>query len=268
MEYNESNIVFSDNTNNLEVDRQSFIHPDLSANSLFHFMGNFNNLLDDIKFGALPPLFCKEDVGYLSLALKTIAYPMICFCDINLHKINHHVEYYGPYGIAFEKSWGMNKGIQPIQYVCENSILAKDFSEAFDYAYNNPSNIPSSDYLQTHMYYLKPIYGSMEKDGIITPKNFCDECEWRYIPDFSQQKIPKALREHELYSKSFWNELILNNKDLWLSFDYSDIKYIIVNSRSEIDAVWEMLKSLDISDTIKVSTISKLLVWNEIKEDV
>ena len=219
MDYNGSNIVFSDNNNNLEADRQDFVRPVLSANSLFHFIGKLDDLLEDIRFKALPPLFCTEDVRYLSIDFKSIAYPMICFCDINLHKMNAHSEYYGPYGIAFEKTWGITRGVQPIQYVCNNSILAKDFSEAFSYAYNKQSNTPPADYLQTHMYYLKPLSGPMEKNGLITEKNFCDECEWRYIPDFSQYGIPQALRENELYSKSFWNDLILNQKKCWLTFD-------------------------------------------------
>lgn len=30
---------------------------------------------------------------------------MKCFCDINLHRIGMHLDWYGYYGLAFEKNW-------------------------------------------------------------------------------------------------------------------------------------------------------------------
>ncbi|MBS5697337.1 MAG: hypothetical protein KHW82_14505 [Lachnospiraceae bacterium] len=57
---------------------------------------------------------------------------MICFCDITVNRLEEHMNLYGKYGIAFSKSWGIEKGIQPLQYVNRNSILCQDFSEAFN----------------------------------------------------------------------------------------------------------------------------------------
>lgn len=59
---------------------------------------------------------------------------MKCFCDINLHRINRHLDWYGYYGLAFSKEWGMRNGIQPIQYINPDSALRKDFSFLFSKA--------------------------------------------------------------------------------------------------------------------------------------
>ncbi len=265
MDYNENNIIISEN-NTLVPRSTSFIAPKQSANSLFHFMGeNINFLLDDIMYRALPPLYCREDLEYLNIDMKAAAFPMICFCDINLHKIHLHADDYGPYGIAFSKEWGIEKGIQPIQYMNEESILASDFSEAFNHTYRNSSNSPEKNYLLTHLFYLKPLCGIMEKTG--KRKNLCDECEWRFIPDFNRFELPQAIPEQEMYTKEKWNNLILNLRKTWLDFEYSDIKYIIVSTRKDIDLIWKALSTLKIDDIEKANILSKVLVMDEIKED-
>ena len=56
----------------------------------------------------LSPRYCEEDIRYLKISnLKRMAYPMKCFCDINIHKLTEHLDWYGYYGLAFSKEWGM-----------------------------------------------------------------------------------------------------------------------------------------------------------------
>ena len=43
-----------------------------------------------------------------------------------------------------------------------------------------PEESAAQNYLQSHMYYLKPIQGTMQRDGKSVLKNFTDECEWRF----------------------------------------------------------------------------------------
>ena len=102
-----------------------------SANTLFHFEKKSEYLFSIIEKMAIVPRYCVEDIDYLDIGIEEIAYPMLCFCDINLHKIQEHMNFYGQYGIAFSKQWGISRGIQPIQYVNPNSILRHDFTEAF-----------------------------------------------------------------------------------------------------------------------------------------
>ena len=85
-----------------------------------------------LKNKMISPRYCSEDIEYLKIdGIKKIAYPMRCFCDINLQKLDYHMSWYGNYGIAFEKSWGMQNDIQPVHYLNENSTLRKDISDTF-----------------------------------------------------------------------------------------------------------------------------------------
>ena len=92
----------------------SYIPPQQSADTLFHFIEKIEYLIPILERDALIPRYCVETIEYLKIPYKNIAYPMLCFCDINLHKIHEHVEFYGGYGIAFSKQWGIAKGIQPV----------------------------------------------------------------------------------------------------------------------------------------------------------
>lgn len=116
----------------MECEVSKFYKPKQSANTLFRFFTKKEYLFNVIKNSALNPRYYVENVEYLNIERKKVAYPMICFCDINLHKISGHIDFYGKYGIAFSKEWGKMKGIQPIQYINPNSILSKDFSEVFN----------------------------------------------------------------------------------------------------------------------------------------
>lgn len=98
----------------------------IQADTLFNFMTKLEYLIWAIKSKRLAPRYCDEDLEYLRIPnLKKIAFPMKCFCDINMHKLGVHLEWYGYYGLAFSKEWGMHKGIQPVQYINAQSNLKK-----------------------------------------------------------------------------------------------------------------------------------------------
>ena len=108
--------------------------PKQSANTLFHFVKKLDYLITSIKNSALFPRYYPEDIDYLEVGIKQVAYPMVCFCDINFHKLHDHIQFYGGYGIAFSKDWGLKRGIQPIQYINPKSSLRCDFGQAFNLA--------------------------------------------------------------------------------------------------------------------------------------
>ena len=106
----------------------STIQPD----TLFTFTTEFKWLISMLKNKMISPRYCSEDIEYLKIdGIKKMAYPMRCFCDISLRKLDYHMSWYGNYGIAFEKSWGMQNDIQTVHYLNENSTLRKDISDAF-----------------------------------------------------------------------------------------------------------------------------------------
>ncbi len=259
-----SKVLQVENPNPQETEYQPTVQ---SANTLFHFESRPEYLFSIIEKMAIVPRYCVEDVDYLDIGMEEIAYPMLCFCDINLHKIQEHMDFYGQYGIAFSKQWGISKGIQPIQYVNPSSILRHDFTEAFQSSMNDARESAAQDYLQSHMYYLKPIQGTMQRNGKSVLKNFTDECEWRFIPDVSQRDLPQAITQTDIYSRSRLNETIAFCEDCWLKFEAEDIKYIILQSYDEFEQVVATTAEKALSSKVETQLISKILVWPEVKGD-
>ena len=80
----------------------------IQADTLFTFMPRLDFLLPTIKTAMIFPRYCEEDISYLGIeGFSKIAYPMKCFCDINMHRLEAHLSCYGYYGIAFSKEWGI-----------------------------------------------------------------------------------------------------------------------------------------------------------------
>lgn len=240
--------------------------PVQSANTLFRFFKEFKYLKDVLSHSGLAPRYCEEYVEYLDIPYNIIAYPMICFCDINLHKLKTHTENYGNYGIAFSKDWGENKGIQPIQYVNPNSILCKDFSEAFNHSLTSKGDNILQDYLLTHMNFIKPLKGKMKIGDDIKERIFTDECEWRYVPDSNKLQIPTVLVDQELTTIDIWNE-IASKDEYRLHFEYEDIKYIIVEKKSDFFEVCDLLEELNLDKRTMTQVISKVRVWDDERSD-
>ena len=85
----------------------------ISSNSLFHFTNSAERLVGILKH-TFRPRYCLEDLRMFTTSLDEdeegswleLAIPMVCFCDIPLSKIKHHLTFYGNYGIGFDKRMG------------------------------------------------------------------------------------------------------------------------------------------------------------------
>ena len=120
-----------------------------SANTLFHFMKKQEYLNSILRRRAIIPRYCVETIDYLNIRNGTrlfneVAILQKCFCDIPFHKLadsfavnvvgdvykslskdewadleknNTHFAYYGEYAVAFSKSWGEKKHLQPVHYL-------------------------------------------------------------------------------------------------------------------------------------------------------
>lgn len=251
----------------LAVHEADYDPPKQSANSLFRFWKDPKWLFDAIEKNAMIPRYYPETVDYLDIDIFQIAYPMICFCDINFHKLGEHMKLYGGYGIAFSKQWGIQKGIQPLQYINKDSILCKDFSKAFRYALTAEYDDPTHNYMQTHMYYMKPIQGMMPRDGAELNKNFTDEREWRYIPNVSELDLPQAVIDDDMAGLENCNDTIVCHDACWLKFAPEDIKYIIVQTNEEFEKLCALIEGKSIQPEVKRKLFSRIVVWEESKED-
>ena len=242
------------------------IKPKQSANSLFRFFSKQEYLVKALQEGALIPRYYSEYVEYLDIGYNQIAYPMICFCDINVHRLKDHLDLYGKYGIAFSKTWGIEKGVQPIQYINKDSFLCKDLAKAFTYARSDQNDNIVYDYLLSQMFFIKPIVGKMPRNGQEIEKNFMDEREWRFIPNVAQLNLPQTITEEYIPNMSVLNKTISDHSVCWLRFDYNDIKYIIIEKESDFNEVCSTIERKT-DDGLRKKLISKIMVWEEIEED-
>jgi hypothetical protein len=286
-----------------------------SANTLFNFMKEPGYLYKTLRSKAIFPRYCKEDIRYLNIHIggKKVEYIYVlqkCFCDIPLHKLmdnfdfktedevsetelnelnkyNTHPDYYGKYGIGFSKFWCEKNEFQPIQYMNERADFTKMFSQTVNTALDldDVNDIFSEDVLR-RLAFIKPIRGTMERrflkgKSIKVQKNFHDEKEWRYVP--GQHQLSQ-LRVQSVVGTSKFEKLYIavSNQfeetaysDLWLTYDYNDIRYLIVpDSQARIDLI-NVIKGLEIEnfenaemeEREKDVLISKILVLDEIRKD-
>ena len=252
----------------------------IQADTLFNFTSQLKYLIDTIEDKMLSPRYVEEDEQYLSLPnIKSLSFPMKCFCDINLHRLGEHLSWYGYYGLAFSKEWGMKHGIQPIQYINPESELRKSYTKAFTEALQtmaateySPSQAIMNNYLLTQLAFYKPYQGLMlnRVNGKTEVKCFTDECEWRFVPDLSATTYKQAYDQDEikkLYLDEYSNSM-RRNKDISLQFDYSDIKYIIVKESNDLIPLVACINELEnVEPLIKYELISKTIVWETSKGD-
>lgn len=237
-----------------------------------------------------------------------------CFCDIQLHNItskfpinfetekmwsNDHTKVYGEFAIAFSKQWGELNYLQPVHYINDTSSYFDINHKDLIYSLNSDElSSEQSDSVLYRLSFIKPLRGNMTRviadESITKSKNFHDEQEWRYVPSLAGIRAYNDIEKHQIQpiianpntinlnygGRSFLDiqsELLTDSlyKDLWLTFDYDDIRYLIVpNAQARIDCISYILNLSDslFNQRIEVQIqksvlISKILVLDEIRKD-
>ena len=251
----------------------------VQADTLFTFTSHVDYLITTIRNGMMSPRYCAEDLGYLKIkGIKKMAFPMNCFCDINMHKLDDHLSWYGYYGLAFSKEWGMSKKIQPIQYINPDSELRKDFATAFSAALKaEPTKKTSAQskmksFLLHQLMYYKPYSGMFENRNTKKRcrKCFTDECEWRFIPDVSIAGFQPVYYDQKIINAGGLVDMsnaMSGVPEISLKFEYSDVKYIIVKDNSDFVKLTTAITELGMDDISEHELISKVLVWENSKGD-
>lgn len=281
----------------VKLSDEEYFPSKLSANALFNFMKEYDYLERAINKMAFSPRYYSENVEYLQLKyngtrLKEWFIPMTCFCDIPLHQISMHAEGidgggYGKFGIALHKKFGIDKGIQPIQYLNSNSVYTKELTKAINTLLSEKPNLGDEIYfsMSEHLFeqirLIKPFSGPMKKkiDGRENygeiKKNFHDEHEWRYLPKIEIDEAPLMLVDRDdillEISKNYYTESIEKTKEGLLHFKESDIKYIFVDSELNRDRLIRFIRSKTSGKRLLKSEkdilISKIMVYDDLKED-
>lgn len=261
-------------------EKQMFFRSEQSANVLFNFMSQLDYLKNKLKDKALIPRYYEERIDYLEIeGMRSIAFPMVCFCDIHLNRLVPHMKNYGRYGIGLNKTWGIQNGIQPIHYINTASVLRSDFSLVFHKALNLTSEELAStstynNYLLTNLLFMKPLNGKMMRDGVYLEKNFHDEREWRFVPNLNiaATELPFVIPQEQLNPKAYYSysEGIATRSEFWINFEYKDIKYLVVEDENDREDIINFIISepqIDASIIERQILVSKILVFNELKED-
>lgn len=248
------------------------------ANAVFNFMKEPRFIQKILSESAITPRYNFEVIDYLKINFSKIAFPMTCFCDINLYKIKSHTSLYGEYGVAFDKEWAINNKIQPVHYVNIYSDMIKDFTTAYTGA-NKIDNLDNiyveqlSNYMLSHLLYMKPLNGYMIKPADEDYKNFQDESEWRYIPNFSVINTDLDFIYGNTTNQSQlnrYNDALNMVDECKLKFTYKDIKYLIVpNCDERLNLINFIMSLKEVQNKIvKYELISKIIVLSELREDV
>ena len=246
----------------------------IQADTLF----TFTDLIHYLNDSALFPRYCVENIGYLGIdGIRKIAIPMKCFCDITLHRLGTHLDWYGYYGLAFSKEWGMEKGIQPVQYINPKSYLCESFSESFNSAlkvdFKNETEAQSimKNYLLDQIMLYKPYEGMMEnrRTHKSEMKCFTDECEWRFVADMSSTDYNQVYFDNDILTNNLVgisNSIELDS-DLHLNFNYNDLKYVIIRNDGDFDRLINEIRNIKLSSNIENRLISKIVIWDTCKGD-
>ncbi|EKA4523312.1 abortive infection system antitoxin AbiGi family protein [Vibrio cholerae] len=240
------------------------------SHTLFHFTKSRDTLKLILKNGFWPR-YCLEDVEWMKVGnTKFAAFPMVCFCDIPLSRVDEHVKFYGEFGIGLTKEWAIKNGLSPIQYVSSNSDVPSAYQKLINVLSSNTDTKSGWDYLRYLTSYCKPIEGNMVIDGKIVEKEFIQESEWRFIAS-NNEGMAEFLSHSNFDNEeklSEANQKTLQNNQL--KFNANDIKYIFVKQDSDIPDIINFIQSeLDfyLSSDLKV-LMSRVISLESIVADL
>ncbi len=197
--------------------------------TLFHFCGDEKKGEDALKSilssKSFIPSYARERVISTKVETPYFFVPMVSFCDFKVHELNLHFTKYGKFGIGLSKTWGIEKGLNPVFYFSNGSELFPEMWSAIFKVYEiisisdpeihyktenlNADNIEALNKIKPDemnaitriiasefprllklLTYAKNYQGELKRDGeeLIPDFRFADDREWRYVP-----KVPDRL---------------------------------------------------------------------------
>jgi len=215
----------------------------ISTNSIIHYTQTFGTLTSILKEG-FKIKYCNEVLN-LKNESSAAAHPMISFCDIPLSDSKQHFNTYGQYGIGLTKAWAMKNGVNPVLYIDKDSLFADSLLELIKERRKATSNLTRE---QKKIILQIKSYAKNYSGRLVRGKQrynnykFYDEREWRLVP--SPANINNAsfsiTSKDYLSDKDFYNDKISACR---ISFETTDISYIIVEFTTEIPDIIQFLRT-------------------------
>lgn len=311
----------------------------LSSSSLFHYTSGGIEAIKGIINNGFRVTYCRElnpfSIGTFGVAngavlvnpnqymgsnvylgLYLLHVPMVCFCDIKFSTIGDHLNTYGyndpqtgekkAYAIGLTKSWGQQKGLNPVHYI----IPGSNYTRRLASSYRSGPDLSRKEHDNPHTHrekYCPPIpigtepvvqdnkgasfpytflYSKVAQlqagpnpynpDKKITIQNFQDEKEWRYVPQDA-----KIIGDYEWRTFSvnrlYYDSINLNAQRAIkeslpynpLTFDHLDISHILVSTNSEVKEVHDVLKDRyrNLSDEDMALLLSKVNSFENLSPD-
>ncbi len=237
----------------------------ISSSTLFQFTSQRETLEKILDTQFLWPRYCTE---YYWDKYR-FSFPMMCLCDIPLSQSANHIKHYGKFGIGISKKWANRvKELSTIIYTRRNSILYKKVLSILKKHFSGKDLSEEEIFILTRVKkysgdtFCSP-NGIRKKEKKVT---FYNEREWRFVPE-------------KLTSCDIYVEINQDMKPIsgdndktkgYPKFEYSDIKYLIVNNDDErvklIDYIDEKLKTKANKEE-RALLKSKILTVKQIEED-
>lgn len=243
----------------------------LSANSLFHFTKNIDNLISILKTN-FRPSYCSEKINFANRNRWQV--PMVCFCDIPLSQIEEHISWYGKYAIGMTKEWAVKNNVNPVLYINDEVELGNKIKSNYDLLIEENNSVSRDnirliiDNLLYKYAYIKPYkgdaYDRTRGEDII--KRFYDEREWRYIPIDREAKLFSFATG---FFPGQYEDLNKSVEKYSLNFEPQDINYIIVSKENEILDIKKQVEQIKGSfnrEDVELLT-TRIISMERIKED-
>jgi hypothetical protein len=231
------------------------------SNSIFHFTGKID-FLKSIIFNGFYPRYCREDMKWLTDENEPFAYPMVCFCDIPLSRIIHHIKDYGGFGIGLSKEWATRKNIHPVIYFSNGNtavLSAVDFLLGTNEDIDDEEGDKRFSVLAKLIQIMKPMEGIDYKSN--KNKSFHQENEWRYVTALDSEFNTDFIKNSDLLNK--------NAEKYKLDFTPPDVKYIFVEKDSDIVSMIEYINNINkFSDEDRKILCSKIISIETIGSDL
>ena len=212
----------------------------LSSNILWH-QTNKEGLIKILKSRHFRFSYSKEQILDKKL---NVAFPMISFCDLPFSEFSDYISKYGGYSIGMDKIWGYINHFNPVWYCQTGSYVKRIITDIMTNDLKPEDK--ATDVMIELMAYMKPHEGKLEVRGHkYLNYRFADEREVRLVP-------PSAwLEEHDMsfmLSEEQYSEYKEEHKNsllpIGVKFDWSDIKYIVVQNPNNVSEIKDLLKKL------------------------
>lgn len=259
----------------------------LNANTLFHFTRRYEYLLNILENG-FHPRYCFEEFlggakrfkeklkkfGNPIFKNEIVGIPMVCFCDIRLSQINHHIENYGDYGIGLSKEWQNRQLLSQVIYMqsAENGMVSDTLQGILKQLLDYPDEEVLQSAFKDLASCVKPYEGySWNRKNKMFEKGktiFYNEREWRYLPKIRINHIKGEkmdIRALITLDDNFEEENTKLSSTYLLNFEEKDIKYIIVPNDESRNSLIKTIKSFN--NCTPDIVIPKILTKEEIEED-